>query len=124
AFTFSEALANLFESAIHSHSLRMIGAFAILFIVTLILGALVNYLIGEVIDKTGLSGTDRLLGVVFGFARGVLLITVLIMLARLTPLPEDDSWKDSVLIPRFHPLEIWLHNLIPQSVSQRLILNY
>jgi len=87
ALTFSEALAGLLINIFHTPSLRTIAAFGILFVITLMLGALVNYLIGQLVDKTGLTGTDRILGLAFGFARGTLLITVLLMLARLTPLP-------------------------------------
>lgn len=124
ALTFSEALASLLINIFHTPSLRMMAAFAILFVITLLLGALINYLIGQLVDKTGLSGTDRILGVVFGFARGTLLVTVLLMLARLTPLPQDPWWKDSMLIPHFYPIEVWLHGLLPQSVSQHIVLSY
>ena len=33
-----------------------------LFVATLMLGGLINYIIGQMVNKTGLSGTDRLLG--------------------------------------------------------------
>ena len=38
-------------------------AIAVLFIATLIVGAIVNFVIGQLVEKTGLSGTDRVLGV-------------------------------------------------------------
>jgi membrane protein required for colicin V production len=40
-------------------------AIAVLFIATLIVGAIVNFVIGQLVEKTGLSGTDRVLGVCF-----------------------------------------------------------
>ncbi len=125
AFTFSQALASLLVNTIHTASLREIAAFGALLVATLILGALLNYLIGQLVDKTGLSGTDRILGLVFGVTRGVLLVTVLIMMGRLTTLPvQADSWKDSILIPYFHPVEIWLHDLLPRSVQQHFVITY
>lgn len=125
AFTFYDTLALLLTHLIHTDTLRTVISFLTLLISTLILGALINYLIGQLVDKTGLSGTDRLLGVLFGCARGVLLVTVFLLLTRLTPMPQEAAWwKDSVLIPYFHPIEIWLHGLLPESVTQHLILTY
>lgn len=46
-------------------------AIAVLFIATLIVGAIVNFVIGQLVEKTGLSSIDRVLGVCFGLARCV-----------------------------------------------------
>jgi membrane protein required for colicin V production len=69
ASTFYANLANLLTN-ISDQFLRNAAAISILFITTLVLGALLNYLIGQLVNKTGLSGTDRVLGLVFGRFEG------------------------------------------------------
>ena len=65
AWLFGGALAHHLQDYISTPSARVISACVILFVVTLLVGALVNFLIGELIRVTGLSGTDRFLGMVF-----------------------------------------------------------
>jgi membrane protein required for colicin V production len=94
-------------------------AFFTLFVTTLVAGALVGFLIGQVLEKTGISGTDRLLGVIFGATRGALLVAVLVWLGGLTPLPNDPWWQQSPMIGYFGELAQWLRGLLPQDVAAR-----
>ena len=70
-------LAGLLTS-IESLYIRNGTAIAILFVLSLIVGAIVNYVIGQLVDRTGLSGTDRVLGACFGFLRGVLIVAAIL----------------------------------------------
>lgn len=122
-FHFSNDMATVIAPYVKSTALRVPVASFILLIAALLIGALVNFIIGTLIDKTGLSSTDRVVGMVFGAGRGVLLIAVLLLLAQLTPMPQSVWWHNSDLIPRFQPLEAWLKSLIPPSVNNRFVLS-
>ena len=98
--------------------LRNAASIAILFITTLILGALVNYIIGQLVSKTGLSGTDRVLGVVFGALRGVLIIAaVLFFMDAFTPASSSTWWQNSQLVPEFTLIVEWFFEYLKQSSS-------
>ncbi|MCL9774271.1 CvpA family protein [Vibrio methylphosphonaticus] len=78
------------------------AAIAALFVATLIVGALINYVLGQLVQKTGLSGTDRVLGVVFGALRGVLIVSaVLFFVDTFTTLNSSEWWENSQLMPHF-----------------------
>lgn len=115
--TFSREFSSFLEGVINYPSARIATAFAILFFVTLIIGAMISYLLGELVKKTGLTGSDRFAGMIFGIARGLVVVAIIVMLAGLTPLPEDSWWKESVLIPPFQTLAVWLRDHIPSGLS-------
>ncbi|KAF3981030.1 MAG: CvpA family protein [Methylococcales symbiont of Hymedesmia sp. n. MRB-2018] len=116
--TFSREFSVFLEQFITYPSARIAAAFAILFILTLIIGAMISYLLGELVKKTGLTGSDRFAGMIFGIARGLVVVSVVVMLAGLTPLPEDSWWKESDLIPPFQSLAVWLREHIPSGLAR------
>lgn len=102
-------------------SVRLSVAFAALFLLTLLAGALVNYVVGQLVRKSGLSGTDRLLGVLFGVGRGAMLIGVLVLLAGLTHLPQESWWHDSLLLKYFEELAAWGKHFLPADVQHNVV---
>jgi membrane protein required for colicin V production len=119
AFRYFIPLADLLEPFVNSLTMRQWISGGFLFIATLIVGAIVNFIVSQLVSKTGLSGTDKTLGVVFGLARGVLIVSMVILLASLTPMPGADWWQDSALIGYFQQLADWIKGIIPQDVAEQ-----
>lgn len=93
-------------------------AIAILFICTLIVGGVVNHILGKLVDKTGLSGTDRVLGALFGVLRGVLIVAALLFIIdTFTGLNQSEWWKTSQLIPHFKLIIVWFFEQLQQHSS-------
>nr|WP_304665133.1 CvpA family protein [Pseudomonas tremae] len=112
AWMFGAGLSQYLVNYIETPSARVIASCTILFVATLLVGAMVNFLIGELIRVTGLSGTDRFLGMVFGAARGGLLVVVAVGLLSLGPVQQDQWWQQSRLVPKFLMVADWSKNLI------------
>ena len=111
ANVFSNRLEVFLTNVISTPSLRSIAAFALIFIGVLLIGALLNFLIGLIVKATGLSGTDRLFGMLFGFARGVLIVLVfLIYVPSYVPIKNDPWFQQSSLIPYFLPYQSAVQN--------------
>jgi membrane protein required for colicin V production len=117
ALRYYPAMAELLEPFINSVTLRQWVGGGILFVVTLIAGAIVNFIVSQLVSKTGLSGTDKALGVVFGAARGVLIVTMVVLLASLTPMPEAPWWQESTTIEFFQQLAEWVKAVIPADAA-------
>lgn len=120
AYRFADDVAGLMETSVSLPSARTAIGFIGLFIVVLVIGGLVNYLLGRLVESTGLSGTDRLLGGFFGIARGVAIVVVAILVTGFTPLPADTWWKDSRMIQSFMPLVTWSVEFLPDPASEYL----
>ncbi len=118
AFQYSGTLALQLENHIELPSARNALAFSGLFLVVLLIGGLLTFLIGKLVEKTGLSGTDRLLGGVFGGIRGLVLVIALMLVAGLTPVPQDPWWKSSRSIQSLLPLAEWSAQFLPDYILE------
>lgn len=118
AFAFVEDGAAYLSQYIGIPSVRIILAFGVLFLCTLLLGGLVNIVVAQLVQHTGLSGTDRMLGILFGLLRGIALITILVLLAGLTPLPNDPWWQESLFLIHFQKAALWLRGFLPPPLAE------
>lgn len=120
ALTFYTQVAEMLVEYIETPSVRLFAAFLGLFIVLLILGAIVNHLFSKLVEKTGLSGTDRLLGLIFGLVRGAAVIILVILLGRTTPMPADPWWQASSLLAHFEPYAEMAHGYLPEKIGSHI----
>ncbi len=101
AMAFWARFAAALEPYIAVEFARMVLAFLGVLIGVLLVFGIINFIVGKLLASTGLSGPDRLLGALFGVLRGAAIVTVLVVLAGLTPLPAEPSWSQSSMLGGF-----------------------
>lgn len=121
ANSFADPLAGLLEETIQIPSLRLIAAFIALFVVSMLLATAASNLLVDLVERAGLSGTDRSIGVFFGLARGYVISVILVILMGLTPMPKDDWWQDSYFMPVFQSSAQWAKDWLPNGMARKIV---
>jgi membrane protein required for colicin V production len=94
--------------------------FGLVFLGVLIGGSLLGMLLARLLQAVGLGPLDRLLGAVFGFGRGLLVVLAGVLVAGLTAIPRQDWWQNSFLAPRFADVVLSLRSHLPADWADRL----
>ncbi len=95
---YSEPFAGMLVNLIDSSSIRYVTAFCLIFVVVILTGTLINHFLSKVLEITGLKFFDKLMGAVFGFARGTVIILVILFILNVF-VSETEMWQQSALIP-------------------------
>ncbi|MGZ8262033.1 MAG: CvpA family protein, partial [Methylotenera sp.] len=88
----------------------IIAAFLVLFLATLLVTTLLAIALSAILKKFGLGWLNRLFGAVFGIARGVLIVCIIVFLAGLTDIPKDTRWRNAMFSA---PIEALVVNVLP-----------
>jgi membrane protein required for colicin V production len=122
ASMFSEAVADTMTGLIDTRSVRTIAAFVLIFVATIFAGALISNLISRATAAVGLRAVDRGLGAIFGIIRGVVIVTVIVMLtAQLGTLNE--IYTESVLVPYLMIVAEYLREFFDLSMAAAATVN-
>jgi membrane protein required for colicin V production len=88
-------------------------------LVVLILVLLVGWLVGLLLTyftrTMGLGALDRVIGVLFGILRGMVLVGLLVIGGELLQLNQESFWTHSRLIPFAETIGDWLRNLVGEQ---------
>ena len=120
AIQFSPSVADMLPVLSDNPTTRYLAAFALIFLVVALVGALLGWVLSRAIRAIGLGFVDRLLGAVFGVARGVLIVVILVLLAGLTTLPRQEWWQNALLAPPLVVVALSLRPWLPQALAKRL----
>lgn len=113
-------LAVLLPPEVPSDELRLLAGFAGVFLAVLLLMSLLAIFASKLVKSAGLGVEDRVLGSVFGLARGALVVMILVLAAGLTSLPRQPVWRDALMSG---PLEAFAGQIkawLPAALSQRI----
>ena len=112
-FRGSLASSDIFLNLSPSPVVRDLAAGAAIFFTVLIAGSIAVNLLSKIVKATGLGGTDRLIGALFGIGRAfVILMLIVIFLPRMLPVAEESWWKASYALPELQRFESWFLQLI------------
>ncbi len=79
-----------------AQALRSAAGFVIVFVGVLFASSFVAWVVKKLVEAVGLRPIDRVLGALFGVARGVLLVLALAVVVHLTSLQGAAWWRESV----------------------------
>lgn len=120
---FAGPLATLLPDEMSNVEVRLLVGFGAAFVVVLLSMSLLAMFAAKLVKNAGLGMEDRVLGGVFGLARGMLVVVVLVLLAGLTALPKQPVWREAVFSK---PLESFVGRVkpwLPGGLSQRITYN-
>ena len=117
---YAVGVAVLLPDSIPGASLKLLAAFCIVFLATLLLLSLLAVAISQLLRATGLSLIDRMLGAAFGVARGLLIVLVLVLAAGLTTLPRQPVWRNAMFSAPLEALAVAMKPWLPAELSRRM----
>lgn len=119
AFAFAPTVSDMIHRATGWGHWSYFLAFMGLFVVVWIIGVVLTAFLRIVLSHVGLGPLDRLVGLVFGVARGVLLVTVLLLFSTMTG-AQAKAINDSQLAPHFAVLVSKLKHYVPSHIQSSL----
>lgn len=99
---------------------QLLAGYALSFLVVLLAVGVVGWLVRKLVQSVGLSGLDRLLGLLLGIARGAFVACALVLLLGLTELPRGPQWQASPVVPVFVPGAQWMRAWLPGWVAEQV----
>lgn len=120
AQAFAPAVAPLLPVGTTGGALNLGAAFALVFVLALIVWALVSRLVRLVIHATPLQVIDRVLGGGFGFLRGAVLLLAVATVVAMTPAARAPAWQHSQGAAWLGVMLQGLKPVLPESLAQHL----
>lgn len=118
---FAEDVVPLLPAAVQNPSLRLLVAFAAVFLAVLLVITVLAIVMSQLVKGIGLGAVDRLLGAVFGLVRGLVMVMVVVLLAGLTTLPKQPVWRQAMFSPPLEALanviKVWLPNDLSKHIN-------
>lgn len=122
---FYGAVGSIFQDYVSSKVVSNLLGFAIVFVLVILAGSLVGKLIATVFKWAGLSWLDRTLGACFGFVRGLLFSTILVMILMAFSIhPPPKAVQESALSPYVLEAADVFSKLAPRELTEGFRLSY
>ena len=122
AITLADKFALILPESIVNPRLRVGVSIAVLFLATLIMGTIANFLLAGFINLVKMQSIDRGMGAIFGLVRGVIIICFLVVLGTYIGLNEAVWWDNSTLVPITERMLDIIEPILPDDFTQYIKL--
>ena len=120
ALEFGAESGQLVFPGIADPAVRALAGCALVFFGVLVAMSLVRVAVRSMVKALGLSVSDRLLGMIFGLARGVLLVMILVAVGGMTAAPQQVWWKQATLAPPLQTAVLAARPWMPDDLAKRI----
>ena len=115
ALYFGPAVGEFSESWLSGRELQVWFGRVLVFAIVLSVGGLIGWGISKLVRLSVLSGLDRFMGSLFGALRGMLLVSVCVIVGQFAGFDNDDWWRDSRALPHLEGVADWIRELAPKG---------
>lgn len=120
AIEFGEPAGNQLFAGVSDPAVRVLAGCVLLFVGVLVAMALIRLAISRMVKALGLTVSDRLLGMMFGIARGVLVVLILVGLGGMTVAPKQAWWREATLAPPLETAVMVARQWLPDDLAKRI----
>ena len=120
ALEFGAPAGKLVFTGIADPAIRALAGCALVFVGVLVVMSLLRLAVHSMVKALGLSLSDRLLGMFFGLARGVLVVMALVAAGGLTSAPQQPWWKQATLAQPLETAVLVAKPWLPDDLAKRI----
>lgn len=117
---FAQPVSEFYGSLLGDRSMQYLAGFATVFVAVLVVVGIARLVVSFLLRAVGLGLIDRMLGAIFGIARGVLVVLIAVMLGGLTPLPREPWWKNAVFAPPLETAVLAMKPWMPEAMAKKI----
>lgn len=121
AIKYTSSVAIYFKDLIADSSLRSALSFIGILLGTLFLGMLINVILGLLLKHSGLRVSDRIIGMGFGFVRGVVIISLLILIVGMSGFNLKPYQEKSLFFNYFNPIVVWMTKYVQPFINETIL---
>ena len=107
-------------TAISDPTLRIVAGWVAVFMATLVIMALLRLTVRSLIKALGMTLSDRLLGLLFGVARGLAIVLLLVAVGGMTALPKEKWWSEAYFAAPLETAVLASKPWLPSDVAKRI----
>ncbi|MBT9522066.1 MAG: CvpA family protein, partial [Dechloromonas sp.] len=120
AIEFGASVGHSVFAGLSDPALRTLAGCVVIFVGILVSMAVLNMVVRSMVKALGLSVSDRILGMIFGLARGVLVCMVLVGLGGMTSAPTQSWWKNATLAAPLETVVMAAKPWLPDDLAKRI----